>query len=529
MKSRLLHVAGAVFLMAASAAMAQKTTAWSGAGDGLWSTAANWTNGVPANGVADVVKIIGTESSPYTVNLNGGGTTPNVKDNITTINYATITNGTLDWDNTGSLMATNVTFTDNAKVYRLGTSVTLSNVIYNNGANNFGISGGNGTHRYFGGYLRMRGLKTAPAYGWGTLQTIFMEGYAGPAGKWHEPAYVEIGFATADNGQSFLILKDTRINAGYGYIGWNGDASQGTGQSTLRMTNSLLRISGRINFNTNAIFMATASDLELSAGGGVVTDGLRNRMTNAASFDGEGLTVWGLAENPGMTYEVSGVDTGAVFAGFHDNYSIDQLKFGLRNMYHTTPKIVFTNVYDNNIQPGNEALYVDLITEVDNTDKVGVDPTFTLDLGGLNIYYKKYVNSVTNVPVSIINGSLIQVTGATMMAASPFVHAPEGAQRYAKGAAALSVNSDYGTAIVGGFATGDDAYLDLTVSGNTSDINALRSELGGSGSGTKISLFFDGVGVGGDLFFDWNFSHRSVTLVSFTAVSAPLGTIMTIR
>jgi hypothetical protein len=516
------------------AAQAQKTTAWSGAGgDNLWSNAANWTNGVPTDNKADRVNIIGTVGSPYTVNL--GGASLLVRLNKMTISDTTITNGTLDWDfgwvNEGYLFATNVTFAPNAKVDRLCASVVFSNVTYNNTAKIFTTSRETRTHRYMGGNLYGGGWRIAPAYAWSTIHRVFIEGYDGPAGGYHYGTAIAMGDQSADNGQSFLFLNNTRVRTGNCNVGWNGSSEPAAlinAQSTLSLTNSKLNVGLLLNLHSNAIFRATASEVEFWPVGGVVTDGLRNRMTNAAAFDGEGLTVWGMTENVGMTYEVSGVDTGAVFAGFHDNYSIDQLKFGLRNMYHTTPKIVFTNTYDNNVQPGNEALYVDQLTEVDNIDKTGVDPTFTLNLNGLNVYYKKYVNSA-NVPMAVSNGTLTQVTGASFFAASGYIHALEGAQAFVKGASPVAIAADYGSVNVSGFPAAKALSAKLVVSGTQPNIDALRTELSGTGSGSQITLSYPQGSDGGTMFFDWNFSHRSVTLTSLEVTQSAHGTMMIIQ
>ena len=514
-------------------AQAQKTTAWSGAGaDNLWTTAANWTNNVPTDGVLDKVFITGTEGSPFIVNLNGA-TARNVSLNTVTINYATITNGQWDWNSQGALYATNVVFTDSAKIKLLPPLVTLSNVTYNRTGgsdNNFGMAGGDATHRYLGGYIRTKGLSLSPSYGWSVVQTILIEGYGGPGGGLHSAAYyLEIGYKSAANGQSFLRLQDTRLQTTSGYIGWDGGANQGTGQSTLTMTNSLLRLEGRLLLNTNAIFKAASSELEFRAIYNDITlFGLRNRMTNSFLFDGEGLTVGAYSDNAGMQFEVSGTDTGAVFSGFHDNYSIDQLKIGLRDSGNTTPKIVFTNAYDNDGLAGNESLYVDVITEIDNTSKVGVDPTFTLNLNGLNVFYKKYVDS-TNVPMAVANGTLTQVTGASFFAASGYIHAVEGAKTFVKSDSPVAIGADYGSVYVSGFAAGKPLNAKLVVSGTQPNIDALRTELNATGSGSQMTISYPQGSNGGTMFFDWNFSHRSVSLTSLEVSEKANGTLLVIR
>ena len=508
-------------------AHAQKTTAWSGAGgDNLWSNAANWTNGVPTDNAADVVNIIGTAGSPFTVNLNGGGAVPNVRQNTINISYAVITNGTLDWDGSaGGLHATNVTFASNASVKRLCPSDTFSNVTYNSEANVMGITGGNGTHSYFGGYIqRTYAWKASPSYG-GAIQTIYIDGYGGPANGVHcGTKFTDIGSASADVGQSFFNLNNTRIRFVNGLrVGWDGSSSP-AGKATISMTNTYVLLDVKMYLNSNTTMNVTNSILDFrpSAANG----GLFNRMTNASLYDGEGLKVWALVENLGMQYEVSGTDTGAVFAGFHDNYSIDQLKFGLQNQLHTSPNIIFTNVYNNDGQPGNEAFYVDLLTPSNNVLASQPNPTFTFNMNGMNLYYKKYVPDPM-VPIAVSNGALIQVTGAALIPASPYVHVPEGAKRFSKGDAPLAISAEYGTTYISGFSVGARIDVSLVVTGLQANIDALRTELNGVGSGAEVRLqYVNGAG-GTNLFFDWNFSHRSVGVDVLSAELAP-GTIFTI-
>jgi hypothetical protein len=521
-------VLGVIFSLLVPAAQAQKTTAWSGAGgDNLWANPANWTNGVPSDNVADKVHINGTVGSPFVVNLNGASIM--VRLNQFVVNYATITNGTWDWDGgAGSLAATNVTFASNARLYRVCRSIAFSNVTYNNESYAFVVTGDSGTHRYMGGYIQTAwGFQTTPQYGSSVISTIIFDGYGGPDGSYHYGKnWNRIGSETADNGQSFFILNNTRVRSGRSLgIGWNG-TSANKGQSTFACTNSQVYLGQELFLNTNATLSVSNSTFSFNSYAS--TDGLYNRMTNAALFDGEGLTIGMFTDNAGQQYEVSGVDTGAVFAGFLDNYSIDQFKFGLRDTSHTTPFVAFTNKYDNNIQPGNEALYVDVLTEVDNTGKAGADPKFTLNLNGFNVYYMKYVDS-TNVPVVVTNGTLTQVTGAAFFPASGFVHAPEGVKSFSRGDAPLAIGTDYGSVYVRGFAAGKALSMKLAVSGTQPNIDTLRADLGGSGSGGQITLSYPQGGNGGTMFFGWNFSHRSVSLTSLDVGESVPGTMMIIR
>ena len=78
-------------------------------------------------------------------------------------------------------------------------------------------------------------------------------------------------------------------------------------------------------------------------------------------------------------------------------------------------------------------------------------------------------------------------------------------------------------------ASGLSIIMGLMVSGAPGDIAALKSDLGASSwGGYDIAIDFPSGSSGGDMFFDWNFSHRNVTLTTLQAV-LPSGVIIKVR
>ena len=115
--SKAVILGALTFALSVATALADKTTYWTGSGgNDLWTTAANWSAGVPASSSNDYV-YIGTNGVAYTVDMTGSGS-PNIKNNHVWIENATITNGDfIAYDTSvgsGSLYASNTIFGKNS-------------------------------------------------------------------------------------------------------------------------------------------------------------------------------------------------------------------------------------------------------------------------------------------------------------------------------------------------------------------------------------------------------------------------------
>jgi hypothetical protein len=94
------------------------------------------------------------------------------------------------------------------------------------------------------------------------------------------------------------------------------------------------------------------------------------------------------------TFEVGGVDLGAVEAGFDTNFALAGLQVGGVD----TASVQLLNRYDNQSNwTGAEALYVDTLA---------IGRYSTLNLNGLNVYYRNLDNKGT---IATMGGSLTQV------------------------------------------------------------------------------------------------------------------------
>jgi hypothetical protein len=173
---------------------------------------------------------------------------------------------------------------------------------------------------------------------------------------------------------------------------------------------------------------------------------------------------------------------------------------------------------DNSPGAGSEAIYTDLIAVYSNV---------TIVDGGLKIYYKSLFTTNGH---SITGGTLVQVTGAVLSVAD-FIYAPDQAGTVNYLGATLSVSNDYGTVFVSGVPSNRPVQILMDVSGPPQDIAALKTELGASGTGGEFNLRipFPGVANGEDLFFDWSFSHRNVTLNRLAVTKLVLGAVFNVR
>jgi hypothetical protein len=314
------------------------------------------------------------------------------------------------------------------------------------------------------------------------------------------------------NNSTFYITSATDFR-------WGGGAASSS--TIVNLIDSTVRVGQQLTLQQ---FNAATTNMTLNVKnstflleGFVAGDYLRNTLTSARAFDGEGLSVKINAENNGYQYEVSGRDLGTNFAGFHDNYSIDQLTGALRNSFHNNPNVQLTDTADNDLLPGNEALYVDKIT---------LDPTlnsggFEFRTGGRNIYYKKLVTNGKTYSVTG-GGSLQQVKGADLMSTAPYAHMPD-VQTATYGGPTLTLTnpSDYGTVIVTGAPNGGDLFVRLDVSGDATNITALASEIGANLVDGDLVLDYSRRPDGNNQFFDWSFAYRNVTVESILASAIP--------
>jgi hypothetical protein len=299
----------------------------------------------------------------------------------------------------------------------------------------------------------------------------------------------------------------------------------GIGSSVaVSMVNATNKFSASLTIGSNVTISATNSAFEWDQRTG--SGSWDNTMTNDVTFDGEGMTWIFYGESKTTGVEICGTDLGADFAGFHDNFSIDTLH--LRPLDTNLPPVNTNGLelvddHDNDLAGGAEALY---------TDVLHLDRVFSNEVvvyyNGLNLYYKKLLNT-NNYSFSEVGGGATQVTGAVLTVAN-FTHAPENVKRFDKDDSPLTVSSDYGTLVLGGFANGKAVNVLLDVSGTGVDVAAIRDEIGGTlGFGQyDIQVLYSGVADGSDLFFDFNFSHRNVTLNRFSTGRQP-GSVFTVK
>jgi hypothetical protein len=491
---------------------------WNGGGDGTsWSDGNNWTPvGVPVADTDDV-----------TINTNAvitlGGTTHSLVGRTIVLNDCTLTNGYLLGATTsGALWATNVTFTSDSGVgtdyYQTPYRSEFRNCKYYafvSQARNWAL--------YYDGYLKIYGGSFANYGGISTFtypgnraQILFDGG--GP----HFVNVLDVHgweYNGSGNGDATLTIRNTTLRVGTtSGSSWHYDNPVGdpnysplNGSAVVSIENSTNNFDNTLSVGRLCTLSVTNSVMEFwntYAG----NRGFYNSMTNSANFNGEGLRVnvnilrFGTyPDGAWFEYEAAGKDLGADFKGFHDNYKIQQLS--LDHYYHlggyggSQKQMRLVNAVTNSGGTGAEALYADVLW-------IRLD--MDLDLNGQKLYYKKLIGNLGD--LTQLNGAVAQVTGAALIAASPYVHAPEGAKHFTIGDAPLAIGSDYGTLYVSGLAAGASAGFNLKVSGSQGNIDALRAELGGAGGGDRIQLKFPHAGDGGDMFFDWNFSHRSVTL-----------------
>lgn len=324
------------------------------------------------------------------------------------------------------------------------------------------------------------------------------------------------------NGRGVFILSNAIIRCGTSgtpnYHNSVALSAASTGSSTIFDHGSVTRFDSHLVMGTQCTYRASGLT-RLRFRSTTLNKDIDLRMTNETFFDGEGLIINADAENNSETeLEICSGDLGAVFAGFHDNFSIDELRFT------TTGSGSLTLEDDRDNTPGAgsaEVIYSDLIS-FSNSNA-------TINDGGNTIYYK----SIHSNGFTFVGGILVQVTGAALFT-NNFTFEPEPltTKTATVGGGAVSVTNDYGTAIATGAAVGDNIKVLLDLDGTAGNIALLKSDLGAfdSGGGFDLEMQFPGAGAGGtDLLFDWSFSHRSVTLNRLQVDTFDFGTVVTVE
>jgi hypothetical protein len=510
----------------ASPTLAVKTTYWTGGGgDALWTTPGNWSAGVPTSGSNDTV-YIGTNGVAYTIDLTGSGS-PNIKNNYLTIENATITNGTFvayssSSVGTGWIYCSNTWFANNAGI---GGSyipqTTLIKCRYNKGdgkyvENNVGstsltIRDPVGTHNDFGLY-RVRADYSSNV-------SVTFDGGAYYLGQ------VLVNDSANANKAYLIITNGAVVREGANNPTTIGTAAgNGTAWVYFKLYEGSFETDDKMEFGPYMNLDVGPSGLRtIKYRAEDNTDYFRIRMTNEWQWDGEGLTLdFALrTANNTQTLEMCGQNLGAALTNFHDNYSIDRLD--LIQTYGGTMQLI--DAYTNNAGiAGSEVLYVDHIVLSNN---------FVIDFNNAaKIYYQKITtNTFTLTKLSEpAGGGLIRVTGASLSPTNGTIH-PANAAAVTNGTP-IAVGADYGTRLVSGFNAGAPVGIYLDVSGSQANIDALREELGAKRMTDDYDMVIEYTGVanGGDLFFDWNFSHRGVVLDNLKAgPPPPKGTTVVIR
>ncbi len=499
-----------------------KTTNWvGGGGDDLWTNGANWDNGVP--GEDDVIGI-NTAAVDATGTQNIAGSTMNFTD-------VTFSNGTINMNNPGSggsLIATNTDFSTTAFSYFVAPVVELNNSIYKTGSgleifngSTFTVNGGdydNGNAIYVTG---SGGATTMTFNGGDNTHTL---GRLRLNGAVSTPPENTSPFAASTATATFNILNNASVrlsNANRGPALVVGNS--GTGNAVLNFDTGVLRVDGGVLFGQN-------STLQTGNSGGIGARELlyydtfgtdwSNEMISSATFDAEGLSVTFGAESIGnnTAMEVGGTDLGEDLTGFHDNYSLDRLRF-----FNRGGDLTFVDNNNNDLLVGNEAMYVDILQ---------MDAANTLDLNGLNLYYKRGVDLDD---LTVVNGSITQVTGASLEGVGTTVHID--GFTTADTFEIVTSSSVFDTVIFENIAPGSQLTVLLELIGSEGDINALIAELEADGittstdissemtpgelatAGFNLALMFDTLITGDDLFFDFNFDNNNVTVGDLALVT----------
>jgi hypothetical protein len=422
------------------------------------------------------------------------------------LDNSTLSGGTFTFNEAGSLAATNVLFSSNLSITHLPPAMTLYNVTYNNNTANGWIVGQGGTFNtlsIIGGSVS-RGpssnLELRPDASSRTA-TLLIDGGD------HDIGQARFGSGNGALGQSIATIKNAtvRFSNGAGAAWGGGGLGAVTSATTVNLENSTNRMDFGLILASNLTLNVKNSTLDFRTAAPSSVD---NLMTNSAKFDGEGLTLSMRPENVNLSYEVAGTDKGGVFAGFHDNYSLDKINFGNPSFNSATTTLV--DVRNNKGTAGNEALYVDAIN---------LSGKMTFDLGGRNVYYKKL--TMNTFAFTVNNGTLTQVKGADLLSAAPFAHQDADVAIYGGPALTLASPSDYGTVIVSNAPNGGDLFIRLNVSGSAGDINTLASEIGAVLVDGDLRLDYNGRPDGNNQFFDWSFAYRNVTVNSIFASAIP--------
>lgn len=482
---------------------------WDGGGDGVsWGDGDNWNpDGVPS---AEDVSI-------GAVSVDLGGVTRSVGFVNVNLNGSTLSNGLLDFVNAfnpGSFIASNANLSAVDVSFMLTQSNVLVNTLWSQSAGALLVMKGSMT--IIGGdYDRANVHGIIGDASWGPASMTFNGGL-----NTHQLGKIRINAPDAAFGTvnptytaTFTVEGDASIRASAN-SGQDALAvgTVGTAAGILNLTQGQLRLDNGIVFGSNAVLnTGTTGRREIFFQGADSGVAISNFMTSAANFDGEGLTLIYRPESAtDSPYEVGGTDQGAVLSGFHDNYSLDHLVLNFPGGGKTMQLIDANN---NDGQAGNEAFYVDAISITNN---------HTIDLNGRNLYYKKL--TVSGGSLTVNNGTLTQVTGANLESVAPYAHQDGGGVEtalYGGPTLTLAVPSDYGTVIVSNAPNGGDLFLRLDVSGTVGDINTLAAEIGAQLWDGDLLLDYSGTGDGNNLFFDWSFAHRNVTVNSIFASAIP--------
>ena len=497
------------------------TKTWDGgAGTESWYDATNWDpDGVPTPNVDDFV-ITNDTVDLQTSNVFVNGRTAFITD-------STVKNGNFEWVFGGpaagsSLVASNCTFPATLKLHQPH-DMLIVNCDWDAKAI-FGVFGGSAsdmTITILGGEWDATSAQVKMNNFGASENKLLVVGGTGIH------SCTLLNFGVGQNGANSITFSNCTFFATGGAT-WHDNLLGGPVAVTLANATNKLR--STLFAGSNLTFSATNSAIEFDqrANG----KKFEITMTNDITFDGEGLTWTFYGEGFTTDVEVCGTDTGAVFAGFHDNFSIDKLHLRALNLSLPLAHInglEFSDDHNNDLDGGASAEA--LCTDVLSLDRVFTN-SLTLYYNGQTIYYKKLLNTNNYSFTESGGGGTQQVTGAALFA-DTFTHTPENTTSATFGGAAVSVSNDYGMTIISGAGDGSNVFVKLDLDGTAPNIALLKSELGAStsGSGFDLEILFSGAGAGStNLFFDWNFSHRSVTLNRLQAEPPPPpGTVVTVK